>query len=118
MVEVFRMWDEQKHSRFQELRQRQQEAVLTEAEAAELDLLVQELEGQEAAYLTPATERLRRERQALETQNRALEILARRKEGLLHRLRDFLAEAQDERRKIEKALAAVLTENRGFETDS
>ncbi len=80
------MWEKQKQSRFQQLRQRQAENVLTEAEQAELALLTQELEAAEAAYLTPATERLRQEREALESQNRALEVLALRKEALVSRL--------------------------------
>ncbi|HEV3261310.1 MAG TPA: hypothetical protein VG013_30945 [Gemmataceae bacterium] len=104
-------------SRFQQLRQRQRENVLTEAEQAELALLVQELETAEATYLTPATERLRQERETLEAQNRTLEVLALRKEALVLRLRDFLAEAQTERRAIECELAAVLAGSRGSEAD-
>src|SRR5438874_1066952 len=46
------MWEEQKRSRFQQLRQRQREGGLTEAEQAELALLVQELETAEATELT------------------------------------------------------------------
>ena len=111
------MGNGQRSSRFQELRQRQREGVLTEAEQAELKLLVQELEAAEATYLTPATERLRQQRGTLETQNRALEALALRKEALVLRLRDFLAEAQAERRAIEGELAAVLAGSRGSETD-
>src|SRR6266404_4618077 len=106
--EAFPMWEGQRSSRFQQLRQRERENVLTEAEQAELALLVQELEAAEATYLTPATERLRQERRTLETQNGALEVLALRKETLVLRLRDFLAEAQAERRAIECELAAVL----------
>jgi hypothetical protein len=81
------VWEEQKRSRFQQLRQRQREGGLTEAEQAELTLLVQELEAAEAAYLAPATARIRREREALEAQNRALECLTLGKEALVRRLR-------------------------------
>jgi hypothetical protein len=88
------MWDGQRSSRFQQLRQRQRESALTEAEQAELALLVQELEAAEVTHLAPATERLRQERETVETQNRALEVLALRKEALVPRLRDFLAEDQ------------------------
>jgi hypothetical protein len=114
--EVFPMWEEQKRSRFQQLRQRQRDGVLPKAEQAELALLVQELEAAEASYLTSATKELRQERQILETENRTLEGLARRKEALVKRLRDFLAEASAERRAIESQLAAILTESRGSET--
>jgi hypothetical protein len=111
------MWDEEKRVRFQQLRQGQGEGALTEAEQAELGLLIQELEATEATYLIPATDRLRQEREALEVRNRALEVLAHRKEALVARLRKFLAEAQAERRAIECELAAVLAGSRGPETD-
>src|SRR5438552_10695844 len=89
------MWDEQKRQRFQQLRER--ENALTEAERGELGGLVKELEAAEAAYLAPATERLRQEGKTLEKRNRALDVLARRKEALLRRLREFLGEARAER---------------------
>lgn len=111
------MWEEQKRSRFQELRQRQQEGGLSEAEQNELALLVLELEAGEAAYLTPATQRMKEERESLEEQNQSLEALVRRKEDLARRLRDFLTEAQAERRAIERELTAVLAGGRGSHTD-
>lgn len=82
------MWEEQKSRRFQELRQRQQEHGLSEAEQSELTLLGQELENAEAAYLSSAAQRLRQEREALEDQNRSLESLVRRKEDLIRWFRD------------------------------
>jgi signal-transduction protein with cAMP-binding, CBS, and nucleotidyltransferase domain len=80
------MLEEQKSRRFQELRQRQQQGSLSEAEQAELAILVKELETAEAAYLRPAILRLRQERKSLEYQNRSLEALVRRKEDLVRRL--------------------------------
>jgi hypothetical protein len=47
----------------------------------------------EETYLYPARERLRREREEMETLNRTLEILIRRKEALAVRLKRALAEA-------------------------
>jgi hypothetical protein len=79
------MWSEQKRERFQELRQRQADT-LSQTEQAELAQFVQQLEDAECAYLVPATERLRREREALDAQNRKLEILMHRKEQQLKRL--------------------------------
>ncbi len=111
------MWDEQKRSRFQQLRQRQGESVLTEAEQAELAQVLQELEAAEATYLTPATQRLRQERESLGAQNCTLEALARRKEALVLRLRDFLAQAHAERQAIECELATLLDGCRGSPTD-
>ncbi len=111
------MWEEQKSCRFQALRQRQREGVLTEAEQAELALLARELEATEATYLTPATQGLRQERDALETQNRTLEVVVRRKEAFVLRLRNFLAEAQAERRAIECELAEALAGCQGSPRD-
>jgi hypothetical protein len=111
------MWEEQKSHRFQQLRKRQQASQLSEAEQAELALLVKELEAAEAAYLAPATQQLRQEREILDDQNRSLENLIRRKEALVRRLHDFLAEMQAERRAIERELTAVLAGGGGSVTD-
>lgn len=107
------MWDQEKRSRFQELRQRQEDDALTEADRSELAKMIQELEDAEASYLTPAAERLRRERENATAQNRRLEALATRKEALTARLRSFLAEAQAERRAIGRELAEVMGSCRG-----
>ena len=103
------MWDAQKHERLQQLRSRDA-GTLSASEQAELAVLIQELEAAEAAYLAPATQRLSREREAIEAQNHSLEDLARRKESLVRRLHDFVAEAEAERRAIDSELAAVLAE--------
>jgi hypothetical protein len=100
VVEESPMGQEEKHSRFQELRQRQREQTLTETEQAELQLFTQALEAAEAVYLTPATERLRQERKTVEAQNRTLEALAGRQEALVVRLHPFAAEARAEHREI------------------
>ncbi len=111
------MGEEQKSCRFQQLRQRQRESGLDDAEQAELALLIKELEAAEAAYLAPATQQLQQERETLEDQNRRLERLLRRKEALVRRLHDFLTEAQAERRAIEYELTAVLAGGRSPGTD-
>ncbi|MDQ3814801.1 MAG: hypothetical protein M3347_12735 [Armatimonadota bacterium] len=102
------MCDEQKRERFQTLRERELEGALTPAEQTELSLLIQEIENAEAAYLGPATERLRREREQLEAQNHALEDLVRRKQALAERLRTVLEESAAERHTIDKELARIL----------
>ena len=86
------MWDDQKRQRFELLRQRENAGVLADIERSELESLVQELQSAEATYLAPATERLREERHELDTQNRTLEALARRREALAGHLREVLAE--------------------------
>jgi hypothetical protein len=78
------MWDEEKRLRFHQLRQPARQ--LTEAEQAELASLVQELEAAEAAYLHGATERMRRECEAIEKCNRVLEVLAHDQEAITQRL--------------------------------
>jgi hypothetical protein len=117
-AEAFTMWDQEKRSRFQELRQRQEDDALTEADRSELAKMIQELEDAEASYLAPAAERLRRERENVTAQNRRLEVLATRKEALTARLRSFLAEAQAERRAIGRELAEVMGAGRGSTTDA
>jgi len=89
------MWEDQKRSRFQQLRECRRAGGLTEAEEVELARLTEELEAAEANYLTPVTEQLRRERETVETQNRTLEVLALRKDASVLRLRQFLAERGD-----------------------
>jgi hypothetical protein len=111
------MWEEKERQRFQLLRQRELEGELTEPDQAELASLTQQLQAAEATYLAPATQRLQQEREALDAQNRSLELLARRKGALVQRLRDFLTEARAERQAIEGELAAVLAGSRNSETD-
>jgi hypothetical protein len=112
------MWDEQKSLRLRRLRQHHQNGGLTESEQGELARLIQELEAEEATYLTPASDRLRLEREAVEAQNRTLEALARRKEALVDRLRTVLAEVQAEQQAIESEVAAALAGSRGSGTDA
>lgn len=105
------MWDEQKRSRFEQLRSRKSES-LNASENAELAVLTHALEAAEASYLEPATQKLRQERETIDAQNKSLHELARRKESLVRGLRAFLAEAEAERRAIDCDLAAVLAETR------
>jgi hypothetical protein len=111
------MWDEQKRQRFEVLRQRETAGMLADIERTELESLIQELQSAEATYIGPATERLREERRVSETQNRALEALARRREGLARQLRDVLAAAQAERRAIQGELGALLVGSPGSQRD-
>lgn len=105
------MFDAEKRSRFRALRQRQDAGLATADEQAELVKLATEIESAEAAYLTPATERIRQDRARIEGQNRKLEELVRRREAFVARLRGFLADARRERDAIDSELAAVLAED-------
>ena len=105
------MWDEHKQARFQVLRQCEVDGALTAAEQAELRQMIQEIESHEAAYLRPATARLRAERERLEAQNRALQAVVQRKEAFAMRLRVVLAELATERQAIDAELARILGES-------
>ena len=100
------MWDDQKRKRFNALREPDRH--LSPAEQSELAALVKELEDMEAAYLKPATERLRQERLATEKQNARLTEIVKRKKAFVERLDRFLIEADAERRAIDDELALVL----------
>ncbi len=102
------MWDEHRQARFQALRQREVDGALTAAEQAELRQMIQEIERHEAAYLRPATARLRVERERLEAQNRALQAVVQRKEAFALRLRAVLADLETERQALDAELARIL----------
>lgn len=57
-------------------------------------MLTQELDALEAAYLTPATERIQREREALEAQNQQVEELLRERQAYLAEVRALVAELE------------------------
>jgi peptidoglycan hydrolase CwlO-like protein len=103
------MWDAPKRARLEWLRQREEEGTLTEAEWAELTQMIAEIETAEAAYLHPATERLEAESAQIEAQNAELARLIRRKEALVQRLKQTLAELDAERQAIEKEQRRVLS---------
>ena len=103
------MWNDQKQERLQQLRQCELNGALSESEQSELSLLVQELDCAETAVLRAATERLRSERQALESRNRVLQDLLGRRQVLAARMRTVLAETQAERQAIDRELTSVLS---------
>lgn len=102
--------------RFRELRQRQLSHTLTPSDRDELAALIQSVERAEVAQLAPASARLRREIEQVETQNRDLETLLQRKEALLQRLRSLLAEMEAERRGIREEQARILAVTAGQES--
>jgi hypothetical protein len=102
------MCDLIKRSRFEALREREEQGVLTQAEQAELARMIEEIETAEAAYLSPATERLRAERAQIASQNAALQELIGRKAALARRLEQMVTEVKAERRAIEEELERIL----------
>jgi vacuolar-type H+-ATPase subunit I/STV1 len=109
------MWDDQKRKRFNEHREPGRQ--LDAAEQAEVAALVKEVEDMEAVYLKPATERLRRENERRAKRNREMAELIQRKEALVGRLENILAEAQAEERAIETELAPVAASGQDSNSD-
>jgi chromosome segregation ATPase len=98
------MWGETKRQRFQDLRRRELDGSLDDAERTELAGLIQELEDWEAATLAPAIERLqsknldlREEAARLDAQKEQLTDLLRRKTEYLARARAMVKELERER---------------------
>ena len=87
------MWDEVKQARFNALRSAERQGTLTE-EGVELLALMQELDVLEAAYLHPATERVRQEREALGEQNSKLEELLCEQQDYLAEIRPLVADLE------------------------
>jgi hypothetical protein len=109
------MWDNVKRQRYNHLRTREWEGMLTEAEQAELAAMTQELYDAEAVYLRPATERLQHDTAQLRTKlervlerNRRLEALVRRKEALLARVEAFVGEAEAEQEALQRVYQAIM----------
>lgn len=102
------MLTELQRQRFRVLQEKEEEDSLSPSEQAELQVLVQCIEEAEAAYLSPATERIRQERLLLQEQNRALQALIWRKERLARRLERVLALSAQERAKIDTQMTAIL----------
>src|SRR5437870_3611469 len=107
------MQDAAKRAKFESLRQREEEGTLTEAEQAELAQMIEEVERAEAAYLRPATERLRADRAEVTRQSGALQGVLQRKEALVRRLEQTLAEARAERDALEEEVNRILSGTAG-----
>lgn len=102
------MLTDSQRQRFRALQNAEDNGTLSVSDQAELQAFVQLIEDKEAAYLRPATERIRQERLRLQEQNQELQILLRRKERLERRLERMLALSAAEREKINAQVAAIL----------
>ena len=81
------MFNKQKQARWNALRAKKRQGILTVAESEELLLLSQELDAFESVYLSPAIKRLRQERSEIDAQNRQLEELLKEQEAYLTGIR-------------------------------
>jgi hypothetical protein len=101
------MWDAAKQSRFNALRAAQRHRTLTTGEGAELSALTQELDALEGAYLHPATQRIRREREEQEEQNTKLEDLLREQQTYLAEVRAVVTELTARQQQWRARYAAI-----------
>jgi hypothetical protein len=92
------MWNEDKQRKFDELRRREFEETLTEAERRHLAQLLDELDREEWERLRPTIEKYQREQEAAQEkldstrlENAALEAIISKQEALLARVREQLA---------------------------
>jgi hypothetical protein len=104
------MWDETKSQRFSTLRARARQGTLTAEEKMELDGLYRDIEGMEAAYLRPATERKQQETEKRQAINEALRDVIRRKEEHLARMQATLAQFRAEREALDAELEHILAQ--------
>jgi hypothetical protein len=88
------MWTDEKQQRFDQLRQREAQGLLTEAEAEELRTLVAELDAEETAELQPAIERMRATQQELRAESQRIEGRNERLAAIIAREEQLLDEAQ------------------------
>jgi hypothetical protein len=95
-------------SRFRELQARSDSGAITDSEQEELDSFIHAIELDEAAYLRPATERIKAERAEVEDQNEVLRALLRRQERLAHRLERILEKSRTEQDAIKTKLSGIL----------
>jgi D-serine dehydratase len=104
------MWSDEQKQRFQHLGTRDREQKLTEGEKTELAGMIKELEEEEAAYLRPATERLKQQNTQRAKQNEALKTLVEREKRLNRYLRKVLRKVDSERNAIATELATIIEE--------
>jgi len=95
-------WNEEKSRRFQALREAEVQGPLTDAERAEINRLIDELDADEADDLRPAMERaqaragdLAAEKARLEAQADALARIVAEQEGLLTDATAYLQKLRD-----------------------
>ncbi|MBM3241094.1 hypothetical protein FJZ31_32825 [Candidatus Poribacteria bacterium] len=91
------MWNEEKQHRFDELRLKEAEGVLNDAEVQELQAFFAELEAEEADALKKGMQRLdarldflRSEKESVEAKNERLAAIVAEQERLLADAREYL----------------------------
>ncbi len=110
------MWDENKQTRFDELRNCESSQPLSSAERKELAALIAELDREEEQLLAPALERALQEQtqlrqalqQAVET-TASLAIVVQRRERLKERAQAQLTELLREHQALQDEYQRVLT---------
>jgi len=105
------MWDDEKQHRFDELRLKEVQGVLSDAEVRELQAFFAKLEAEEAASLKKGMEQLdahfnslRAEKERVEAKNERLAVIVVEQEQLLADAREYLTSL----RRKQAALRAEL----------
>ncbi len=95
-------WDEQTRLRFNELRLKQLSSILTDAESAELQQLMNTLLAADEEYLTPAISRLQQDIQQLQSQLQNQQVHNTALAQLLLQQEQLAADAQQSLRTLEQ----------------
>jgi len=104
------MWNYEKQSRFDHLREREQAGALTTSECDELRALYQELYALEAVAHAPAAQRAEQKIAALEERNRQLTAFLEEREAFLQRVKKAVSELKSEERRLREQYSGILAE--------
>jgi len=104
------MWNHEKQTRFDCLREREQAGTLTTSERDELDALYQELYDLEAATHAPSVQRAEQKIATLEERNRQLAAFLKEREAFLQRVKNAVKELKSEERRLREQYAGILAE--------
>jgi hypothetical protein len=108
------MWNDEKQEQFDDLRQREAEGRLTDAEREILQSLLTELDSEEATALHPAIKRMQAkeeelsvEKERVEQENERLAAILAKQERLLGEAQDYLNHLRSERAVLREEYQAV-----------
>lgn len=104
------MWNHEKQTHFDCLREREQAGTLTTSERDELDALYQELYALETAAHAPSVQRTEQKIATLEERNRQLAVFLKEREAFLRRVKKIVKELKSEERRLRKQYAGILAE--------
>lgn len=108
------MWDDEKQNKLDQLRLREAQGTMTDAEGEALRVLLADLDAEEAATLGPAIERMRAsqrdlsvEREQVDRENERLASILAKQERLLSDAQAYLNHLRAERSVLSEEYRAV-----------